>query len=467
MEAPLAPVKRKWNSLSLFWKIWVACMLSLMMSLFSLLAVTLITRSNMALQTWTELSGNALYYLGQSGVAAYETHGEPALRTLLNDASRRTHLNLWLLDENHRPLFGVEPDTRVLGLETKSRTVDSYASLLNLDGARRIVGKGGRNYIIIGVAQDALTSRPTVFFLRGFLFFGFPALFAFLLARHVSSPIVSLRKAVNQVAQGDLSIKVGSRIGKRNDEIEDLAHDFDKMTEQISALLSAQRRLLGDISHELRSPLARLTVALAIAQERASSEAQTPLNRIGKEAERMNEMIGQLLTLTRLETDSGAATEVAIFDLEALAQEVVGDADFEAKGLNRSVALLESAPCRLNGNRELLRSSIENVLRNAVKYTPEGTEVEVRLQLSEQANGRMATVQVRDRGNGVPEEALDQLFRPFYRVAEDRSRRTGGTGLGLAITERAIHFHGGTVHAENAPGGGLQITLHIPLSDGT
>lgn len=463
MEATFKPVKRKWHSLSLFWKVWVACVLSVMMSVFSLVAVTLVTRTNAIIQTWTELSGNALHYAGRYAASAYESQGEAALHSALSEASERARLNLWFFDGERRLLFGTEPDARVRDLAEQGRTFGSSARLLSMDGARRVTGESRRSYVIVGVAQDAFASRPVAFFLRGFFFFGFPALFAFLLARHVSHPILSLRNAVNQVAEGDVAIKVGESVGKRNDEIEDLAHDFDKMTERISALLLAQKRLLGDISHELRSPLARLAVALAIAQERAGAEAQAPLSRIEKEAGRMNEMIGSLLTLARLEADSGAVIEVAPIDLEALVREVANDADFEAKGRGRGVALMESAPCLLNGNREALSSAIENILRNAVKYTHEGTTVEARLAVVEREGRRYALFQTLDKGDGVPEEDLERLFLPFYRVSEDRSRQSGGAGLGLAITQRAAAFHGGSVRAENAPQGGLLVALEIPL----
>src|SRR4026209_1997200 len=169
-------------------------------------------------------------------------------------------------------------------------------------------------------------------------------------------------------------------------------------------------------------------------------------------------MIRQLLELTRLEsgTDGRKRTEV---DLTALVREVVHDADFEARSQNRAVQVVSSDNCSINGVEELLRSAVENVVRNAVRYTREGTAVEVALR-KQNGGDNFAVISVRDRGNGVPEEALEKIFRPFYRTEDARDRQSGGgTGLGLAITERAVRMHGGSVAAVNAAGGGLAVEM--------
>ncbi len=243
----------------------------------------------------------------------------------------------------------------------------------------------------------------------------------------------------------------------RRDELAALATDFDQMAEQIESLVNGQRRLLGDISHELRSPLARLNVALELARQRAGEDAATALQRIEREAETLNEMIGQLLALTRLENHTEAVQRTS-FDLAQLIREIVDDADYEAKNCNRLVRLESPELCHVLGNEQLLRRAVENVVRNAVQFTADGTEVEVKL-----ACGDQAVITVRDHGPGVPAEALDKLFRPFYRVDEARDRESGGTGLGLAIAERAVRLHGGTVEAANVVTGGLAVTIILPL----
>jgi signal transduction histidine kinase len=229
-------------------------------------------------------------------------------------------------------------------------------------------------------------------------------------------------------------------------------------------MVKAQQRLLGDISHELRSPLARLGVALGLARQRSGPEANGALDRIERESDNLNEMISQLLALTRLEsgTDGRKRTEV---DLTALVREVVKDADYEARSVNRSVQVVSSDNCAINGVEELLRSAVENVVRNAVRYTPEGTAVEVALRKQNGNGDHFAVISVRDRGKGVPEEALEKIFRPFYRTEDARDRQSGGgTGLGLAITERAVRMHGGSVQATNAADGGLAIEMRLDLN---
>ena len=293
-------------------------------------------------------------------------------------------------------------------------------------------------------------------------------LFCYGLARYLTSPVTKLRAATQDFASGNLNARVGPTMGNRRDELVSLAADFDEMAEKIQSLIESQRRLLGDISHELRSPLARLNVALELARQRSGVEAISALERIQREAEILNEMIGQLLALTRLES-SAAEIQKTELDLESLLREIVKDADFEARARNRSVKLETTEQAIINGVPNLIRRAIENVIRNAVHYTAEGTEVEVKLftesgaaALSAAKPSEQVVIVVRDHGPGVPEEALAEIFRPFYRVDEARDREAGGVGLGLAITERAVRLHGGTVEAANAGGGGLEVTISLP-----
>jgi two-component system sensor histidine kinase CpxA len=242
----------------------------------------------------------------------------------------------------------------------------------------------------------------------------------------------------------------------------DLGHDLDRMAERIEALVEAQKRLLRDISHELRSPLARLNVALGLARKLDPAAALVHLDRIENEAERLNELIGQLLTLTILESGSEELEKECI-NLEELIREVVDDAAYEAEARGRHVRVAASEALPVLGNRELLCRAIENVIRNAVRYTQEGSAVEIELLKVHEQNKAYAVIKVRDHGPGVPEAALTELFRPFYRVAEARDRQSGGTGIGLAIAERALNLHQGTITARNVADGGLIVEIHVPL----
>jgi two-component system, OmpR family, sensor kinase len=285
------------------------------------------------------------------------------------------------------------------------------------------------------------------------------ALASFLLARALTRPIRTLRAATQKIAEGDTSVRVATAVGRADDEVRGLAADFDRMTERIESLLAARERLLRDVSHELRSPLARLQVALGIARQRAGEPAQPVLDRIEREAERLSELIGLVLTMARLENarEVEPGEEIA---LDELVLSVSDDARFEAESESRSVSVGETDPVRVRGSEEILRQAIENVMRNAVRFTAEGTSVEVRLV----REGDEAVITVRDRGPGVPEEALEEIFRPFTRLEAARDRASGGAGIGLAITERAVHLHRGTVRASNAEGGGLEVRMRLPLA---
>lgn len=278
------------------------------------------------------------------------------------------------------------------------------------------------------------------------------------LAWHLTRPVRTLRRATRQLADGDLSVRVPVNDRGSGSEVADLSREFNRMADQIEHLITSRRQLNRDISHELRSPLARLNVALGLARRDASSTASAALDRIEREADLLNDMIGELLTLNRLESNEDLVTEE--LDLAKLLEDVVHDADFEAASCERTVTLCAEAVPAITGNRDLLHRAVENVVRNGIRHTPPGTGVTVHLALEEPG---MAVIRVRDRGPGVPEAVLTDIFRPFYRLDEARDRQSGGTGIGLAITEQALRVHGGTATAGNREGGGLEIILSLPI----
>lgn len=295
---------------------------------------------------------------------------------------------------------------------------------------------------------------------RLFVVFLVAGLVSFLLARFLTRPLRHLRRAAQRMADGDLSVRVARELGSGGEEVSALGRDFDRMAERIAGLLEAQQRLLRDVSHELRSPLARLHVALELARSRAGGAAAAPLDRIEREAERLGELIGHILTLSRL--DGSTALPREPLDLGALVADVVADADYEGRSEGRRVELVATQPCQVTGHAEVLRWAIDNVLRNAVRFTAEGTAVEVQVTREAPAGRPVAVVRVRDHGPGVPEAELASIFKPFYRIGTDRDRKSGGTGVGLAITERGVRLHGGAVTAANAEGGGLVVTIELP-----
>ncbi len=280
--------------------------------------------------------------------------------------------------------------------------------------------------------------------------------FCYLMSRYVTKPLYKLGQAAANIAEGRLDTRVDPALRNRRDEIADLAANFDRMAERIEALVGGQRRLLGDVSHELRSPLSRLIVALGLVKQGPAEETAENLERIGLEARRLDTLIGQLLALTRI--DSGVDRGLAArFDLTNLMQEVASDGDFEARAHNRSVVIQHADACTVNGFEELMRSAVENVVRNAIRHTAEGTAVELSLHAADSR----AMLRVRDYGPGVPDSMLSEIFLPFRRVAGGAS---DGGGLGLAIAERAVTVHGGKIRAMNAAEGGLIVEIDLPLA---
>jgi two-component system sensor histidine kinase CpxA len=231
-------------------------------------------------------------------------------------------------------------------------------------------------------------------------------------------------------------------------------------------LVKAQSRLLNDISHELRSPLARLNVALGLARQRSSPESADMLDRIELEASRLNELIGRILTLARLEDGEQRVPRAAV-PLNELVLNVAEDAEFEAQARHCHVRCsISEGEWGVPGDASLLHSAIENVVRNAIRYTRAGTSAEIQLEKADGQKGAEAVLRVSDSGPGVPEDALDKMFEPFYRLDDARGRLTGGVGLGLAITDRAVRFHGGRVTAFNRAEGGLTVEIRLPLLPG-
>ncbi len=289
-------------------------------------------------------------------------------------------------------------------------------------------------------------------------------LLCYWLSRYLTSPLSRLRAATTALAGGDLAARVGLPTAARADEIGDLARDFDTMAERVEHLVAAQRQLLRDVSHELRSPLARLDVAVALARDGDAGGVATQLDRIARESGRLNELIGRLLELARLEAgDAGnGADDAAPFDLALAVAEVVEDARFEAAGRGCRVDLVAPpTPVPVSANAELVRTVIDNILRNAVRHTTAGSAVEVDVA----SDGAAVEVTVRDHGPGVPDADLERIFAPFVRVGDDRDRATGGAGLGLAIADRAARRCRGHLAARNHPAGGLVLTLRLPRAE--
>ncbi len=456
---------------SLFLKIFLSFWLAMVLVSATLIASVVTTQSQFKAMRAEEFDRTVMPLMAARAADILDDHGMGALADFLTSLQTTLHWQAYLFDDEGHEILS-QPTPAEADLIAQSALQSSETKIQMSHGtkysASRTTGSTGTHYVlVIGTrvesVADVLRAPIQVQIVRAAAVFFIAGLVCFWLARYITAPIVHLRAVTHRLATGDLSARVGGAAGNRADELAELSRDFDHMAEQIESLMFSQRRLLADISHELRSPLARLTVALGLTRLHANAESASGLDRIELEAGRLNTLIGSLLRLARLESGSEVFEGEAVV-LDRVVADVAADADFEAQGRNRHVRVTQADGCTILGNRQLLRSAIENVIRNAVSYTAEGTEVQIALKKSSTNGNETALISVRDHGSGVPEESLGDIFMPFYRVGDARDRVSGGSGLGLSITERAVRLHGGTVRAENCKDGGLLIEMRLPFA---
>jgi two-component system sensor histidine kinase CpxA len=404
-------------------------------------------------------------YFGTAAVGAFEQGGPSAASEYIHRLSEDAHIHACLFDEAGHPLAGEFcPEFEAMAAHVargKPTDSDMQHGLARI--ADRIRGSDGHAYIyaseLLAGPRALVGESPGTVPLRIIVALLVSGAVCYFLTLYLTTPILRLRSVAQQIAAGELSVRAEPRMELRQDELGDLVRDFNRMADKTEHLISSQRQLLYDVSHELRSPLARMNVALDLLRGRVHGDPA--LDRIGIDLQRLNEMIGRLLTVAKLEATSTLQTPVQV-DLSELVSSVVSDADFEAQERGSRVDIVQAANLAIQGDPNLLRSAIENILRNAVRFTRTGTAVEVTLRTNRVASADEAVISIRDYGPGVPEQELANIFRPFYRMTDARSRDSGGVGLGLAITERVVRLHGGRIQAMNDPNGGLRVEMTFP-----
>lgn len=418
---------------------------------------------------WLRDVGNLLAIHGESAVEAYERDGPGGLNAYLSRSEPDATIRTFVFDDSGAEVsLRTAPDS-VLDLANaarRSKHAEFGHGMPFLVVARPVVAPSGRTFVVAAQfagARHEMPAFPSWLLVRGLAVLVTAGFVCYGLAWYLTRRLGRLRTATRALAQGDLSVRVGESLGGSPDELTDLGRDVDEMAARLETLIASERRLLQDVSHELRSPLARLVVALELLRQRAGVPSAPEIERIELEAARIDELIGRILTLLRLETATPASEPAASVDLAGLVSDVAADAEFEAAAANRRV-VVSTDPCVVKGDESALHSAIENVIRNAIRYTADNSAVEVTLRRATGADGSPtdAVVSIRDHGPGVPDDALEDLFRPFYRVDDGRARQSGGAGLGLAIADRAVRLHGGTVTAANAPDGGLVVEIRLP-----
>lgn len=332
----------------------------------------------------------------------------------------------------------------------------------------RVVTPDGEPFIVFRPPHTPAQIYPTPLlrflprFLQGplgFSFIGATLLFSLALAWYMSRPIRHLREATNKLASGELSTRVMNQIGNRRDELADLGRDFDHMAEHLQGVLNAQKQLLSDVSHELRSPLARLQLAIELVRQKPE-RTESLLKRVDLESNRLNQLVGQFLTLSRLEGALSTESRTQV-DIGSLLRHIVESLNFQAAQEEKEVRLEIEADPTLSGDVELLRRAFENVIGNAINYTPPQSVVHVRLARSDST----FMVSVSDQGPGIDESKIKEIFEPFSRIAsQDQEGEKRGFGLGLTIADRAIRRHLGSIRACNQEGGGLLVEITLPAT---
>ena len=444
----------------LFWKIflpfWVAQAL-----LLGVLYMRLHYRLHAENPWWVQPERRLVPSLAELAAQRYELNGQPAVRELLDQSSLSQRVNYWLLDAtgqelSGRPLPGemIEFAQRALRHEGIARPDEAVVIVAPVNTRRS-------NYLLIAEVIPPPLAERVPGDILWVLKLGtiISALMCLVIAHYLSKPIERLRNATNEMARGNLNIRVGNTIGRRSDEIADLVRDFDSMAEELSNQIQSERNLLSGVSHELRSPIARMRLALALARNADAPELSEMLDRIEQDTVQLDSMLERILTVARLESGQ-YKPKSEVFSLNEVLEEVLDDARFEAAATDATIHFVTDATITVLGDPGLLRSAIENVVRNALFYSEQNGRIEIRLS----AEGGNAVISVRDNGPGVPEEALALLFKPFYRVDGSRVTSTGGMGLGLAIVRNAVVAHSGTVTARNLSPHGLEVELHLPAA---
>ncbi|MGA7461043.1 MAG: ATP-binding protein [Candidatus Korobacteraceae bacterium] len=443
----------------LFWKIflpfWVAQAL-----LLGALYLRVHYRITSEHPWWIQPERREMPVLASLAAQRFEQQGQPGVSQLLDGLSLPTRSRFWLLDSTGRELSGRPlPGQIVRAAAAADRQEGLYSSYEANVLAAHVTTDRGQYLLIAELTPPPLRERiPGDLLWTLKLGTIFSAIMCLVIAHYLTKPIERLRDATHELARGNLDIRAGENLGNRHDEIAELVRDFDIMAGELRNQIQSERNLLSGVSHELRSPIARIRLALALARDASDEERTEMLNRIEQDTIQLDSMLEQILAVARLESGQ-QQPKFEHLALNEIIDDVLHDAKFEAAATGAEITYRPGAEIKVNGDPGLLRSAIENVVRNAIFYSGETGKIEVRL---DKANAE-AVVSVHDNGPGVPENALPLLFKPFYRVDDSRGTNTGGMGLGLAIVRNAVTMHGGSVSAKNVSPHGLEVELRLPL----
>jgi two-component system sensor histidine kinase CpxA len=454
---------------SLYWRIFLAFWAALALILVGTVTVAVNATTHRTERPW--IQRGQLY---NQAAAAFETGGATALEDWLRKLPAEPRNRTFVVGPEgeemlHRPLpasLNGPGGSAATGPAARGDT--PVGAIAPIGGALVLLRpEGGPYHVIIGPVRDSprlfgeleLPGVPLALLLIALIV---SAAVCLLLARYLASPVDRLRLATRQLASGDLNVRVLPALKGRQDDLGLLAADLDTMAERLRQLLEGKQQLLRDVSHELRSPLARLQLALSLAR-RDEAGSERHIERAAFEADRLEQLIARTLKLVRLERPVNQLERASI-DVADLLHTIAAEVAIEADAQGCLVHVYAEANLDVSGDVELLRSAFENVIRNAVRYSPPAAVVGITARRGAAAAApELIEVSVRDHGPGVPEKDLGLIFEPFYRVDAARAHRSaGGEGLGLAIAARAIGLHGGSIGAANVAGGGLLVRISLP-----
>src|SRR6516162_2638565 len=449
---------------SLYWRIFLAFWAALALILVGTVTVAVNATAHRTDRPWIQRG-----QLFAQAARAFESGGPPALQSWLQSLSVEPFSRTFIVDRDGHEMLG-RPLPRSLSPPSDAGAI--AGAIAPIGGALVLVAPDGSTYhVVVGPVRDSPRlfgelELPGVPLAILAIALAASAGVCYFLARYLAAPVDRLRLATRQMAAGDLDVRVLPALHGRQDDLGLLAADLDAMAQRLRQLLEAKQQLLRDVSHELRSPLTRLQLALSLAR-REHSSADRYLARIACEADRLGQLIARTLKLVRLEQPGNALIEPRSVDIGELLHNIASDVAIEADARGCLVNVQARERVLVRGDLELLRSTFENVIRNAVRFSPEGGVVVVSARRVAQSDmGETVEVAVHDSGPGVPEKDLGLIFEPFYRVDAAREHQgTAGEGLGLAIAARALAVHGGTISAHNMPGGGLAVVVSLPFND--
>ena len=444
----------------LFWKIflpfWVAQAL-----LLGALYLRVHYRINSEHPWWIQPERHQMPILADLAARTFQEQGPTGLRQLLNGLSLTKRSRFWLVDASGREMTGQRvPDNVMRGAMAAEKSEGLYHSYEVNVLAGRATTPQGQYLLIAEMTPPAISERvpgDILWALR--LGTIFSAIVCFLIAHYLTKPIERMRDATHELARGNLDIRAGENLGNRQDEIADLVRDFDIMAGELRNQIQSERNLLSGVSHELRSPIARMRLALTIARHAQEPERSEMLDRLEQDTVQLDSMLERILTVARMESGQ-LQPKFELISLNEVIDSVLHDANFEAVATGANIEYHGSGEIKVTGDAGMLHSAIENLVRNALFYSGRDGRIGVALARVNDT----AVITVRDNGPGVPEAALPLLFKPFYRVDDSRGTTTGGMGLGLAIVRNALLAHGGTAVARNLLPHGLEVELRLPVT---